>query len=270
MKADEWLALAGWLGAHALSVFWALLCALLLLVASAGWLWRVHVLPRARAAASAPVEVLLRLAVGFAIVVAGAAGFAAVAERLGAGGTLSLVDQALTTSLRAHVGTRTLQAFALLTHFGDPSVLAVLGVAVAAWLLSRGERTLALGWVLALAGNALLNPMLKRIFERVRPVHEPGAIGETGWSFPSGHTSGATVAYGMLAYVVLRTLPPRWQLPGVLCAAGLAYTVGSSRVFLGVHFVSDVVAGFASGTAWLMACIVSVGLTERWRAHRAR
>ena len=269
MKADRSLALASWLGAHAVGVFWILLCALLLLVASAAWVWHVHVRPRVRADASRPVGLLLPLAAGFAVVVAGAAGFAEIAEGLGAGGTLSLADAALTASIHAHVSARTLQAFALLTHFGDARVLASLGVAVALWLLWRGERALALGWVLALAGNALLNPMLKRIFERVRPLHEYGGVSESGWSFPSGHTSGATVTYGMLAYVMLRTLPSRWQLPAVLGATGLAFTVGCSRVFLQVHFASDVVAGFASGTAWLTVCVVSVALSGRWRVARA-
>ena len=121
--------------------------------------------------------------------------------------------------------------------------------------------------MLALAGNALLNPLLKRIFERLRPLHEPGAANELGWSFPSGHTSGATVAYGMLAYVVLRTLPPAWHLPGVLGATALVFTVGSSRVFLQLHFASDVLAGFASGTAWLVVCILSVTLSGHYRGR---
>jgi membrane-associated phospholipid phosphatase len=63
----------------------------------------------------------------------------------------------------------------------------------------------------------------------------------------------------MLALVAIRTLPPRWHLPAVLGATALAYTVGSSRVFLQVHFVSDVAAGFASGGAWLMVCVISIG-----------
>ena len=155
----------------------------------------------------------------------------------------------------------------LLTHLGDAWLLTLLGAVVALGLWWRGQRTLALGWVLALGGNALLNPLLKRIFERVRPVHDHGLVAELGWSFPSGHTSGATVAYGMLAYVMLRTLPSAWHLPAVLGAAALAFTVGSSRVFLQVHFASDVVAGFASGTAWLMVCILSVGSSRPLAPH---
>ena len=270
MTPDHWLALARWVGADALAVFVALLCALLLLTATMAWVWHRQVLRRTQAAVSPPAVLLLKAATGFAIVLGAAAGFAEIAEQLGPGGVMSLADEALSASIRAHVGVGTLRVFGLLTHLGDPAVLMLLGVTVALCLWWRGRRSLALGWVLALVGNALLNPMLKRIFERVRPVHDHGLVADLSWSFPSGHTSGATVAYGMLAYVVLRTLPTAWHLPAVLGATALAFTVGSSRVFLQVHFASDVLAGFASGTAWLMVCILSVDASQRWRLMHPR
>lgn len=270
MTTDDAIALAGWLGAHALAVFGVLLCAVLLAVALAVWVWEAHVLRRVQAAFAQPAVMLLNAVAGFAIVVAAALAFAEIAEHLGPGGSMSRFDEALAASIRSHAGAVTLRACALLTHFGDVRVLAALGVGVALWLAWCRQRALALGWVLALAGNALLNPTLKRIFERVRPVHDHNGFTEPGWSFPSGHTSGATVAYGMLAYVLLRTLPSRWHLPAVLGAAGLAFIVGSSRVFLQVHFLSDVVAGFSSGLAWLTVCILSVALSQRWRVVRSR
>ena len=269
MTPDAWLVLASWVGAHALTIFVALLLALLLLVALMARFWDGQVLRRRQAAFSQPALLLLNVAAGFVIVLGAAAGFAEIAEMLGPDGAMSRIDQALTASIRAHVDVSTLQLFGLLTHLGDPWLLILLGVAVALWLWRRGERSLVLGWALALGGNALLNPMLKRVFERVRPVHDPGLVAELSWSFPSGHASGATVAYGMLAYVMLRTLPRAWHLPAVLGATALAFSVGSSRVFLQVHFASDVVAGFASGTAWLMVCILSVASSQRWRLMRS-
>jgi membrane-associated phospholipid phosphatase len=76
--------------------------------------------------------------------------------------------------------------------------------------------------------------------------------------------------YGMLAYVLVKLLPARWsaaRLPVVLAATALAYSVGCSRVFLQVHFASDVLAGFASGATWLVMCIVAVELVL-WRQRR--
>ena len=269
MSADQSLALAYWLGAHALGVFLALLCTLLL-VTWVAWAWQGSLRRRRPAAFSQAALLLRNVAAGLVIVLTAAAGFAEIAEQLGPSGRMSLADEALGASIRAHVGDDTLRAFALFTQLGDVRVLAALGVVVALWLWWRGQRTLALGWVLALAGNALLNPLLKHVFERVRPLHEPGAARELGWSFPSGHTSGATVAYGMLAYIALRTLPVAWHLPALLGATTLAFTVGSSRVFLQVHFVSDVVAGFASGTAWLVVCILSLLLSGHYRFRPTR
>jgi undecaprenyl-diphosphatase len=263
------LALAVALGTHALPLFLLLLTLLLLVVAAVWWLLGTHVLPRARSGLPRTAFVLLNAGLGFAIVVAAAAGFAEIAEELVTGTSMAHADEAFSGALRSHVGAPALQVFAVLTHLGDVWVLAVLGGVLALWLWWRRQHALALGWVLALGGNALLNPLLKRVFERVRPIHDPGFASATGWSFPSGHTSGATVAYGMLTYVMLRTLPAAWHLPALLGAAALAFTVGCSRVFLQVHFVSDVVAGFASGSAWLVVCILSVELSRKGQRREA-
>jgi membrane-associated phospholipid phosphatase len=116
-----------------------------------------------------------------------------------------------------------------------------------------------------MAGNGVLNPLLKRIVARARPLHEHGLAHAEGYSFPSGHTSGAVVAYGMLAYLLLRLAPPRWHLPVLLATVALVFTVGCSRVVLQVHWASDVLAGFASGTAWLLVCVVGSEWLRRQR-----
>lgn len=265
MPAETLTGLATFVGTHALAVFLALLVVLLLLVAGAGWLLRSHVLPQAQSRLGPLALVVLSAAIGFALVLGAAALFAEIAEHLGPGAAMSLADEALTAAIRSHVSAATLGVFAALTHFGDVRVLTLLGTGVVLLLWWQRRRALALGWVIALGGNALLNPLLKRVFERVRPVHEQGLINELGWSFPSGHTSGATVAYGMLIYVAIRTLPAAWHMPAALAATALAFTVGCSRVFLQVHFASDVLAGFASGAAWLTVCIVSVELARVYR-----
>ncbi|MCU7374815.1 phosphatase PAP2 family protein [Paucibacter sp. O1-1] len=252
-------------GAQALPVFLALLMLLLLATAALWWSLDRHLLPRARSALPASGFVLLNALAGFGLLLGGAGLFAEIAEHLGRGGTLALADEALTASIRQHVDAATLRVFAGFTRFGDVLNLSLLGVVVTLLLLFKRRHALALGWVLALGGNGLLNPLLKRIFERARPVHDHGLVSELGWSFPSGHSSGAVVAYGMLAYLALRSLPAVWHLPAVLAAAALVFTVGCSRVFLQVHFATDVAAGFASGLAWLSVCIVSVELGRYYR-----
>lgn len=258
------------LGAHALLLFAVLLTLLLPLAAALWWLAQRYALPRETSALSPGVYLLIRLAAGFSVLVAGAALFAGIAEELGDGERAGQLDQIFSDAVREHTAAWALHAFAGITRLGDTTTLSVLGVVVAAALLLRRRHWLALAWLLAVCGNALLNTTLKAVFARTRPLHEGGLVQAEGWSFPSGHSSGAVVVYGMLAYVLLRSLPPalawRASLPLVLLAAATAFSVGSSRIFLQVHFATDVLAGFASGTAWLAVCVASI----EWASHYRR
>ncbi len=239
---------------------------LVLAVAVIGWHFIARLLrPAAPDAQPSPLAAALLLAAGFLILVGAAAGFAEIAEEIGPGGDIARFDEAFAAAIAASLALPTRQFFAGVTRLGDPSTLIALALAVAAVLVVRGRRRLAFAWLLALAGSSLLNGTLKRIFERVRPIHEPGFVDAPGWSFPSGHSSGAVVAYGLLAYLLVRALPARWHLPVVLTAAGLAFTIGSSRVFVQVHFASDVVAGFLSGSGWLTVCILGFEFARRRR-----
>ena len=255
-------ALAQQAGANALNWFVALLALLLLAVGPIDWAVRQSV--RQRGGEETHSFARLRLAPGLilAIVLGAVLTFAAIAYEVGVGGTFVHVDQAFSEAVRSSTSGRALQLFEWITRLGDGLTLAVLCIGGAALLIARGERRLAFGLVVAMGGNGLLNAGLKRVFERMRPPHEQGLSMFHGWSFPSGHSSGSLVAYGMIAYVLMRTLPRAWHLPVVLLAAATAFSVGASRIFLDAHFASDVAAGFASGTAWLVVCIVSLELVR--------
>lgn len=208
---------------------------------------------------------------GFLAIVACAWIFAELAKELGVEGRpLGLADQALTDALFTSVPAAAMQVFAALTHFGDTLTLTLLCSSVAVALVAIGRCGLAFGWVAAVAGNGVLNTVLKQVFKRVRPIHDGGFVSEHGFSFPSGHSSGSLVAYCMLAYLAQRLLPPRWHLSATLVAVALAFTVGASRVFLRVHFASDVIAGFASGAAWLAMCIGSIEAACWYHAVRLK
>jgi undecaprenyl-diphosphatase len=260
-------ALAQTAGAHALQAFMAMLALLLLAVALLDRSAR-RVARRRRGREPHPLLRLgLNLALAFALIVGAGIVFAAIADEIGAGQSLARFDQTFSDAVRLSTSERTRELFGWITRLGDPPTLFALCMLVGGALLASGERTLAVAYVAAVGGNALLNVTLKRVFERARPLHENGLPLVDGWSFPSGHSSGSLVAYAMLAYVLMRTLPATWHLPAALLAAAAAFSVGASRVFLQVHFASDVVAGFASGTAWVAACIVSVEWL-RGRSHR--
>jgi membrane-associated phospholipid phosphatase len=253
-------------------LFGLLLTAVLAGVAALWLLARRYTLPRDTSRLSPGTYLLIRIALGFAIVVGAAAGFAEVAELLGdtdQARRAGELDQVFSNAVRQGIGPFTYRFFGTVTHLADTATLAALAVAGAIALLLLRRRWLALAFVMAIGGNALLNTTLKSLFARARPLHEQAEAVANGFSFPSGHTSGSVVAYGMLAYVVLRCLPRAWAeragLPLLLAAAALAFTIGCSRIFIQAHFATDVMAGFASGGAWLMVCIGSAQLLRHFR-----
>ena len=263
------------IGAHALLLYLGALPALLLGVTLLWALVRRDTVPREDSTLPPPAYLLVRMAFGFAVVVAGALLFAELAEQLADAGHaqgLGDLDDLLSAAVGRSLPPLALKFFATFTHLADTAALSVLGVGVAAALIWRQRCGLALSWAVAVVSNALLNVMLKGIFERTRPIHDTTLFQPQGWSFPSGHSSGAVVAYGMLAYVLVRTWPPamthRGGLAVVLAATAVAFTVGCSRVFIQVHYATDVLAGFASGSVWLAVCLISIELTRHYRQRR--
>lgn len=208
------------------------------------------------------------IATGVACLLGAVLLFAALASAVAGDTRLVQFDHALADAMAVHQPAGTLRVFARLTHFGDTVVLTTLCIAGAAALLAGRRRLLAAAWVAAIGGNSLLNHSLKAIFERVRPLHEHGQTWETSWSFPSGHSSGTLVAYGMAAWILMQLLPARWHRPVLLTAVAIALVTALSRIVLHVHFASDVMAGLASGTAWLTLCITVAAVLRR-RPHRA-
>ena len=130
----------------------------------------------------------------------------------------------------------------------------------AAWLLWRRDLPLLAGWLAALGGGGVLYVALKIIFQRDRPSFPDPIIMESGASFPSGHSLGAAIVLTFAVFLLTRIeVKPCTRLA---CLTGLFIwflAVGFSRVFLGVHFVSDVAAGYAVGMMWAVA---ATGVTE--------
>lgn len=137
-----------------------------------------------------------------------------------------------------------------------------IGIAcLAALVLAYASRPAAMLWLLvATTGVALINPLVKLLFLAPRPAMVDHLVTVSSTSFPSGHAAGAMTLYGALA------LLSRSPALGLVCG-GLIVATGASRVWLGVHWPTDVVGGWAEGAAWLL--ILSVWLPTR-EAARAR
>jgi membrane-associated phospholipid phosphatase/uncharacterized integral membrane protein len=258
------LAWAEWLGKHALPVLAVALVLVLIATTALAFAYKRYSARSAWSSWPLPLLLGICLAIGAGVLIATASLFAEMLEVFDAEEEIGQFDVRLTETLARELSPSALRFFGNLTHLGDPMPLTLLVIGVSVLLLVRRHTVLALGWVVACAGAGLLNRLLKLIFERVRPLHDHGFAQADGYSFPSGHTSGSLVVYGMLAYLCLRLLPPRWHLPSVLLAAAFAFSIGWSRVILQVHWASDVVAGFAFGVAWLTVCIAAIELSRRY------
>jgi membrane-associated phospholipid phosphatase len=204
---------------------------------------------------------------GFALSAGALVLFVELADEIGAGESLAEFDVALSTALREHVSLETLQVFSIITHLGDGVVLFAIGVVVFAVLAVKHLKLLAAAWVVTTLSGAVLNRLLKALFERSRPLHDHGLTAVEGWSFPSGHASGSMLVYGLLAYVVVRSTPSAWHVPAALAGIAIVIFVGSSRVVLQVHYLSDVLAGYASAAAWIAICVAALE-TVRWREQQ--
>jgi membrane-associated phospholipid phosphatase len=155
------------------------------------------------------------------------------------------------------MNTRVMEFF---TFIGSPAVVAglvVLSVIVLYWQKKHWE---ALCMLVANVGGVAFNEVLKWAFHRQRPeIHR--LITAHGYSFPSGHSMGAIVFYGMVAYffcLFAKSMTPK-VLTCVVCVL-LIVMIGGSRIYLGVHYPSDVIAGFIAGGAWLVVCITGLRL----------
>jgi len=154
--------------------------------------------------------------------------------------------------------------FLIVTAFGSIEAVGLLGVIVAA-VLARRRQWLYLGiWVAAVGGSVVLDRLLKDLFARPRPFFEHPLLLETSYSFPSGHAMESFVMYGMLAYFAVLALESwRARTAVVFGTALLVLLIGFSRMYLGVHYFSDVVAGYAAGGVWLSALITGAETIRR-------
>jgi membrane protein DedA with SNARE-associated domain/membrane-associated phospholipid phosphatase len=206
----------------------------------------------------------LHLTVGLLAAAGGLWLFGGIAEEVLTGDPIVRFDRALDDYLHAHATPALTIFFLIVTALGSIEAMVLLGVVVATFL-AWGRRWLFLGsWLAAVAGSAFLNHVLKGLFERPRPHFEHPLLVETSYSFPSGHAMESFVVYGMLAYLAVLALRS-WEsrVAVVFEAALLVVLIGFSRLYLGVHYFSDVLAGYAAGGVWLSALITGTETIRR-------
>lgn len=156
-----------------------------------------------------------------------------------------------------------------ISFLGHPVWFWVLIGSVALFLWFHHLRRLVAFLLTSTIGGSLVNTAVKVTVNRQRPTFtDPEAITfQTGKSFPSGHAMSSTIAYGALLLIFLPLIPHKYRPWAVGGTLALVFTIGVSRLALGVHYISDVLGGFILGLAWLTASTAAYSI---WRVERGR
>jgi undecaprenyl-diphosphatase len=212
----------------------------------------------------------LHLTLGLLLSLAALWVFANIAEDVIHHDPITQFDLTFAHALHSYNSNAVLSIATTLTLAGSPVVILPLALIVGAILIQRRQWIFLWGWLTGLAGGAALDTALKMMFRRPRPVWEtPWAVAH-GWSFPSGHAMGSLVAYGMIAYLAVATRR-EWSLRIAVIGGSslLILLIGLTRLYLGVHYFSDVMGGYAAGAVWLASCISACEVARRRSRSRA-
>jgi membrane-associated phospholipid phosphatase len=151
------------------------------------------------------------------------------------------------------------QVMLAITQLGNPNVVIPIAIITLIFLWLDRHYSKAKFFALACLGGAILNAGLKLVFSKPRPALWQRLIVETSYSFPSGHALGSLVLYGAIAYLGTAYYP---RFAGLIYGGAIALTVliGFSRLYLGVHWPTDILAGYGIGALWLIICIGMLNL----------
>lgn len=229
-------------------------------------------LQRFLAARLSPGEVYgLHLSAGLAMILAAGGIFAFIAYHVVTHAPLTVLDLQLAQQFHDFAGSRWTVLMLALTHAHASVPLLILAALFGVYLY--GVR--AYYWMLAVAATVplgmLLNVMLKNIFQRARPQFDEPLITLATYSFPSGHAAGSTLLYGVVAAYCVCTFKHRAARILACCAASaMVLLVALSRVYLGAHYLSDVMAGITVGIGWLAVALTAIATLPRRRQSRQR
>jgi membrane-associated phospholipid phosphatase len=209
-----------------------------------------------------------------AIAAASASVFAVVAHDVVSRGVLSQHDVQIVSWLHVNGGAALDTLMTWISLSGGPAITSAYASILIVAYLARRRIAAALAIAMIVYGGTLFNIAVKRLVQRGRPVFEDPLMTLRTYSFPSGHAAASTVFGGLICILVWRSgLQGSRAGIAIACAVAWIALVGVSRVYLGLHYPTDVVAGTAEGLLWLMVWTIAfdrLGIDLRWPAGHSK
>lgn len=210
----------------------------------------------------------LHVTVGLAVMIFAAWCFSEIAENLGDTTAQVALDHRVTNWFHAHAQSSLTSAALVFTFFGSVGFVSIVSLALAIYFLGRRAWNRLIAVALTMGGGSLLNLLLKHFFHRQRPVLENPLVTLSSFGFPSGHTMGSTLLYGLIALITARFVRQTAGRIAIFMTAILMIAmVGLTRIYLGAHYLTDVLGAITIGIAWLT---FSWTTTEAFRKHSRR
>ena len=210
------------------------------------------------------------LSVGLAIGLAVAAGatwiFAALLDAVFDRATMVRWDLAAADRIHSVVTPMGTRIFGWISQVGSPNSMTWMTIVVCLLLISSGRLQLAIVWIAAFAGGAGLERILKNVVHRTRPEYAGHYLATSSYSFPSGHATLSFLGVAMLLYTLIstnRVTNAGRRRTAIALGAIWILLVGLSRVYLGVHFPSDVLGGYTIAAAWFSTCVTVANVVKQ-------
>lgn len=202
----------------------------------------------------------LYLSVGVVLLLAATWLFGAIADAVMDAGQITVLDLQASQWFHAHAIGWVTSVMVVVTHLHGVAGMVVITMLLGGYFYWKKARFWLLTLAVAMPGVMVLNVLLKYTFLRARPSFERPLLqlNLSSYSFPSGHTATATLLYGLIAaYLVCQT--PKWGARAAIVVAAvlMAALVGLSRIYLGAHYPSDVLAAMAESCGWLAVCLTA-------------
>jgi undecaprenyl-diphosphatase len=199
--------------------------------------------------------------------------FAMIAKDVAAADRITIIDKEFSAWLHARAQPALTSVLLFVTTIHGHAGVLILMSAAFLLLIWRHHRSQAIALACSVFGGMVLNPILKNVFLRARPQFENPIVTLTltTYGFPSGHTMMAASLYGALAaFAIWNFKNWAWRVLSVLACGFLILLVGFSRIYLGAHYLSDVLGAFAEGMVWLAFCLTAVSVIRRWPRSGAK